>query len=214
MWNAIPDPSVPNASFTSQPRSLLLTLKVDRLTPFHGTTGVAYSCGAVYLPINNLPRSERYKTENVILVGVIPGPTKPTTYDVNSYLRPLVTELVQFYQGVDIETHQSDSVPVKIRAALLMVDCDIPAPRKVSGFTAHNSTRACYRCDRTFKQFEDCTSLDYTGFNDTNWKRRTKADNERDAQKWKNAQTEAEQEALEQENSTRWSGSRDLSTLT
>ena len=49
---------------------------------------IEYSVGAIYLIIQNLPRSMRYKRENVILVGLIPGPKEtkinyeffPTTF--------------------------------------------------------------------------------------------------------------------------------------
>ena len=60
---------------------------------------VCDSVGAIYLIIQNLPRSERYKWENMILVGLIPGPKEPN-YSINSYLYPLVQELQQFWSGV------------------------------------------------------------------------------------------------------------------
>ena len=45
-----------------------------------------YSVGVV---VANLPRSERYKIENVI-VGVLPGPKEPQKH---TYLKPLVGKL-------------------------------------------------------------------------------------------------------------------------
>ena len=36
-----------------------------------------YSVGVIYLSLNNLPRSLRYRRENVIIVGIIPGPSEP-----------------------------------------------------------------------------------------------------------------------------------------
>lgn len=41
----------------------------------------------------NLPRSERFKPENVFLVGVNPGPHYEPKHNINSYLQPLVAEL-------------------------------------------------------------------------------------------------------------------------
>ncbi len=67
--------------FLQGPFSFLLTVNVDWFQPF---SHIQYSVGAIYLTIQNLPRSERYK---VILVGVLPGPHE------NSYLGPLVEEL-------------------------------------------------------------------------------------------------------------------------
>lgn len=51
-------------------------------------------------------RSERFKTENVILVGVVPGPHEPSTYDMNRYLEPLVDDLLSLYNGQTITTPQ------------------------------------------------------------------------------------------------------------
>ena len=40
----------------------------------------------------NLPRTERFKSDNVFLEGVIPGPHEPKLNN-NTYLQPLVAEL-------------------------------------------------------------------------------------------------------------------------
>ena len=69
MWRQFPTRN--SSIFVDQHRSLLLSLNIDWFGPFTNST---YSIGAMYLTINNLPRSERFKTENVILIGVMPGP--------------------------------------------------------------------------------------------------------------------------------------------
>ena len=51
-----------------------------------------YSVGVIYLVILNLPREERYKLENIIVVGIIPGPKEPKK-NVNSFLVPLMEDL-------------------------------------------------------------------------------------------------------------------------
>ena len=56
--------------FLKQPFSWAVTLNVDWFQLF---THVCDSMGAIYLVIQNLPRSERYKWKNMILVGLIPG---------------------------------------------------------------------------------------------------------------------------------------------
>ena len=82
----------------------------------------------------NLPRSERFKPENVFLVGVIPGPLEPK-HNINSYLQPLVAELNALWRdGIRVKRHGSTDVE-KFHAALLCVGCDIPAAKKVCGFT-------------------------------------------------------------------------------
>ena len=56
---------------------------------------LTYSVGVIYLTIMNLPCSLRYKRENVLLVGIIPGPHEPS-HDINSYLDPLVKNCFTF----------------------------------------------------------------------------------------------------------------------
>ena len=125
-------------SFLSAPYSYLLSLNVDWFQPFKHTQ---YSVGAIYLVIQNLPREERYKEENVILVGVIPGPHEPHL-TVNTYLLPLIEELSKSYsQGIQVVG--CGGVPVTVRLLLSCVSCDIPATRKVCGFLGHNSRLGC-----------------------------------------------------------------------
>lgn len=108
-----------------------------------------YSVGALYMVLMNLPRSERFKPENVFLVGVIPGPHEPKL-NMNSYLQPLVAERnVLWKGGVSVESH-SCLENEKFRAALLCVGCDSPAAKKVCGFTGHGSNKGCSKCKKYF----------------------------------------------------------------
>ena len=49
----------------------------------------------------NLPRSIRNKQENILLAGLIPGPQEPE-HDLNSFLEPLVEDLLHFWDGIDL----------------------------------------------------------------------------------------------------------------
>lgn len=71
--------------FVELPFALMLTLNVDWFQAFDRKA--PYSVGAIYLTINNLPRSIRFKKENVILAGIIPGPHEPKKNQLNHYLR-------------------------------------------------------------------------------------------------------------------------------
>ena len=42
--------------------------------------------------VMNLPRAKRFKPENVILVGLIPGRNEPKM-NINNFLKPLVAEM-------------------------------------------------------------------------------------------------------------------------
>lgn len=65
--------SYKGAPFLSVPYNFALSLNVDWFQPFKRTN---YSVGALYIAIQNLPREERFLSENTILVGVIPGEPK------------------------------------------------------------------------------------------------------------------------------------------
>ena len=97
---------------------LALMLNVDWFQPYVHT---CCSVGVVFLTIMNLPRSLRYKRQNVLLVGVIPGPSEPT-HDINPYLQPLVNELLVFWKGVQMKVKRGSNVVIEqIRCVLLCV---------------------------------------------------------------------------------------------
>ncbi|OAD65777.1 hypothetical protein PHYBLDRAFT_102100, partial [Phycomyces blakesleeanus NRRL 1555(-)] len=152
----------------------------------------------------NLPCSEQFKKENVILVGLMPGPKEASTSDINNYLKLLVDELMELYKGIKIKTHQCPN-STSIRAALLMVACDIPAARKVCGFTSHTSTNACHKCKRQFSRLAGTSSVDYSGFDFSKWLLRTKNANRKDAEIWRNATKPTERQRLEVAHGVCWS---------
>ena len=126
-----------------------------------------YSTGAIYLTIQNLPRSERYKPGNVILVGLIPGPREPKL-TVNSYLTQLVEELQEFWTGVVLPVKVAGkTMHICVRLALTCIACDIPASRKVCGFLGHAACLGCNKCLRKFSLFTNHkgkTKVDFSGF--------------------------------------------------
>ena len=81
--------SIEGRNFLNIPHRYSLTMNVDWFEPFE--RGV-YLVGAIYLTVQNLPRKERYKPENIILVGIIPGPNEPKL-NINLFLIPLVLNL-------------------------------------------------------------------------------------------------------------------------
>lgn len=114
-------------------RNYAIMRNVDWFQPFKHSV---YSVGVFYMVLMNLPRAERFKPENVFLIGVIPGPHEPK-HNINSYLKPLVAELnVLWKDGISIKAHGS-TANAKFHAALLCVGSDIPTARKVCGFTGH-----------------------------------------------------------------------------
>ena len=76
----------------------------------------------------NLPREQRYKIENTILVG----PTEPKR--ISPFLDPLIDELLNLWDGVSIATGALRSFT--LHAALL---CFISDTRKICGFPVFNT---------------------------------------------------------------------------
>ena len=102
-------------NFLASLYSYLLTINIDWFQPFKKTQ---YFVGAIYLVVQNLPREERYKEENVMLVGVIPGPREPSL-SIDFYVLPLVAELKKAYSdGIPVES--SNGTPIKIRVMLFL----------------------------------------------------------------------------------------------
>ena len=114
--------------FLSDPLCLALCMNVDWFQPYKHVT---YSVGVIYLAIMNLPREERYKRENILLIGILPSSQEPSR-SINSYLNPLVKEFTNFLEGVTVSVHMHDCTVQKfVRCALLCVSCYLPAERKV-----------------------------------------------------------------------------------
>ena len=153
IWKEFLDPC--GIPFLSVPHNFALQLNIDWFNPFKHTQ---HSEGAIYISILNLPRKERYLQENMILVGVIPGPKEPSLH-VNTYLNPLVEDLNKLWNGVVLNNHNNNSIVV--RAALLCLSSDIPASRKVCGFVGHNATKACSKCLLSFPTASFGEKADY-----------------------------------------------------
>lgn len=176
--------------FLSSKYSLGLLLNVDWFNPYKH---VEYSVGAIYTSILNFPRRLRYQKENMILVGIIPGPNEPSLH-INSFLEPLVEDLQQLWKGVDMTT--PDGVKT-IRAALLCTASDIPATRKLCGFVGHGALKGCSRCLKSFPTTEFGTKPDYSGFQRNTWPKRDLSDHRKQGMNWKHAQTLKKQQDIE-----------------
>lgn len=164
--------------FLSAPYNYLLTMNIDWFSPFkHGR----YSVGAIYLTIQNLPSSVRNRPENIVLVGIIPGPGEPHL-TLNSYLAPLMDELLSAWTNgmeITVSNAKGRKTSVTVRLALTCIACDIPASRKVCGFLSHRATLACNKCMKVFPHVQDYGGSFWTncsGFDLTQIPKRTNED--------------------------------------
>jgi hypothetical protein len=81
--------------FFSDPRDIALGLSTDGFGPFKQHNKTAWP---LIIFNYNLPPNERFWKENIISLGTIPGPKKPS--DMDSFLWPLAQELLQLEIGV------------------------------------------------------------------------------------------------------------------
>ena len=61
--------------FLSKKNSIAFMLNIDWFQPFKHRT---YSVGVIYLAVVNLPREVHFERENIIVVGLLPGPSEPS----------------------------------------------------------------------------------------------------------------------------------------
>lgn len=117
--------------------------------------------------IENLPWCESFKIENVILVGCIPGLKEPNG-NINSFLKPLVDEILELWSGVQLHTDLMFWY-TSIRCALICVASDLPANRKVCGFAGHAVQMGCSKCLKKFISGAFGEKLDYSEYNREIW---------------------------------------------
>lgn len=185
--------------FLASPFSLVTTINLDWFQPF---THVNYSVGVLYMVILNLPREQRYKIENIILISIIPGPREPK-HTINSFLTPLVEELNDLWNGISVTIGTSPKRTVMVRLAVMCIACDIPAVRKMCGFAGHSACLGCSKCKHRFEQ--KSWGMDYSGFDRTQWDLRNSIEHTEHARKYLNAQTASHQNEYLSENGVRYS---------
>jgi hypothetical protein len=180
--------------------TLGLMLNIDWFQPYTHTVS---SVGVIYLTLMNLPRHLRSKRENVILVGIIPGPHEPR-HDVNTYLGPLIEELLLFWKGVAIDILMPSGIEKRmLKCVLLCVSCDLPAARKTCGFLSHSATLGCSKCLKVFPG--SVGSMDYSGFTRSAWPQRTNISHRENVEKINQCRSKSTQSKMESELGCRYS---------
>ena len=192
-------------SFLSGANNYAFLLNIDWFQPF---VHVTYSVGVIYMVFLNLPRCIRYKRENVLLLGVIPGPSEPPL-TINSYLTPIVKELKTLWEGVSFRlVCNGRTVEQTFRGALIGVACDLPATRKVCGFLGHTANLGCSKCLVKFS--EGFNKQNYSNFDRETWVLRSNTQHRGDIKKVMEARNKTNLAKLESEYGCRYSVLLDL----
>lgn len=74
-------------------------MNVDRMQTFLHSF---YKIGGIYMNILNLPRKQGMKQKWTLLIGLMPGPSKPEQ-NMNFFPRPLVDDLLLLWNGIQIK---------------------------------------------------------------------------------------------------------------
>ena len=174
-------------------------LSVDAFNPFlNKQAGKKASVTAIYMVLFNLPPSFRYKVENMYLAGVIPGPREPSLTQINHLLRPLVDELLKFWDPGVWYTRTPHCASGKlVRAALVPLICDLKAARQVMGHGSHSAKKFCSICSLPWKQRNDLSESSRKSVPAKRFRKH--------ALEWKNARSQSEREKVFKENGIRWS---------
>ena len=156
-----------NGFFCRENDTFGFSLNIDWFQPYKNKSDV--SIGVMYLVLLNLPREERYKRENWIVLGVIPNLKKEPS-SLEYFLNPFVDELKVLFNGVKLDVAGKPD-GIKIRAALILVTCDIPAARKTCGHLGHSAKLGCSKCLKRFPGTPG--NMDYSGTDVNYWPRKS-----------------------------------------
>ncbi len=127
---------------------LVFSLAIDGFNPYQNKPAKqTATCTAIYMVCLSLPPHIRYLPEYMYLVGVIPGPSKPSLDQINHFLRLLVDDLLPFWDpGVWFTKTWKWTTGRLYRAALIPLVCDILGARQVVGIGGHSSEFFCSFC--------------------------------------------------------------------
>jgi hypothetical protein len=178
-------------------KRLLFTLSVDWMNPGGVKAhGPAVSVGVIALCCINLPISIRYRPENLILVGIIPGPREPPLDTINYFLKPVVDDfLILWERGLRLEGSLCSDAQT-VRAAIIALVTDMPASKKIAGSLSHHADAFCSLC---LLKRKEMANIDRAM-----WPRRSCETHRKSAFAWLNA-TPEERRKLGKESGVRWS---------
>jgi hypothetical protein len=163
---------------------LAFSLGIDWFSVFPSGSGKKqWSIGAMYLVCLSLPLHLRYHVHNICLLGVIPGPRKPSGRQIDSYLRYVVNDFIELWDtGVWFTRTSLCPLGRLVRGVVIPIVCDLDAVRNIAGFLPHSSRRFCSYCY--------LTSDEITNFNKETWHLRTSEEHRRQGLEWLSATPE------------------------
>ncbi|KAB5587887.1 Transposase family Tnp2 protein [Ceratobasidium theobromae] len=133
--------------FFDDPQDIALGIATDGFTLFKRRRRGHSTAWPIIIINYNLHPRIRNRLENVLCVGVIPGPKQ--CKDLNSFLVPLLDELLELESGVECPVSPApdrEGYNFVFRAFVILIFGDIPAVTKMLMMKGHNARRPCRRC--------------------------------------------------------------------
>lgn len=205
VWKTFPSQcNIPNPSQFFTPENadshLGIIINLDWFQPFDSSV---YSCGLIYGAICNLPRDVRFKKENMLTLGILPGPKEVKSHHINHYLSPIVDDLLELWNGFDMPVSLEHKK--RIRLAVICCSSDIPAARKLCGHIS--ALVGCHRCYKRAASDADDQRANYGGFDDIDdwFRERDLNEHRRNAEGWLRCKSNEERKEHVSFTQVRWS---------
>src|SRR5256886_9438339 len=175
-------------------------INLDWFQPFESST---YSSGAIYGVICNLPRELRFKRENMLYLGLLPGPSEVKLHKINHYLSPIVDELLEFWDGFNLPSSNKHPNGKRIRLAVICCSNDIPAARKLCGHIS--ALISCHRCYKRANTGGE--KPNFGGFEEMDdwFQERDLEEHRQNAEAWRHCKSDNERKQHVSETHVRWS---------
>jgi hypothetical protein len=124
-------------------------------------------------------------------------------HKINHYLAPIVDELESLWDGVTLNRTYECHNGKKIRAALILVSCDIPAARKICGHVS--ALVSCHRCEK--KANYENRQHNFAGMDDMNewFIPRNSSQHRENALGWRRCNSDADRKRFVKQTGVRWS---------
>lgn len=177
-----------------------LMINLDWFQPYDSTV---YGIGVIYAAICNLPRNIRFRRENMLILGILPGPNEVSLHKISHYLAPIVNELESLWNGITLRHTYEHEEGRNIRAALILVSCDIPAARKICGYVS--ALVSCHRCEK--KANYENRQHNFAGMDDIDewFIPRSSNQHRNDARAWRRCNSDASRKRFVKLTGVRWS---------
>ena len=125
----------------ADPHDIALGLTTDGFAPWRRRK---YTAWPILLVNYNLPPEVRNHQKNLIAVSIIPSPKKPK--DIDSFLYPLIEELLTLANGVRAYDANLEQL-FCLRAFLIVAFGDILAVSLLMKIKGHNAISPCRTCN-------------------------------------------------------------------